>query len=74
LRQLASRSSVVVYTRDEKVPLSDDDREMECGWRMVPIPPTCDGDWIIVDERSDRATGWVRRSQIVVPEAVSRRH
>jgi hypothetical protein len=41
--------------------LSDDDRDMENGWRMIPVPPTGDGGWIIVDDCSDRKTGWVRR-------------
>jgi hypothetical protein len=47
-------------TRDERVPLSDDDREMENGWRMIPVPPTDDGDWFIVDDSSDRRTTWAR--------------
>jgi hypothetical protein len=36
---------------------------MENGWRMIPIPPTDDNGWVIVDDRSDRKTGWRRRSQ-----------
>jgi hypothetical protein len=68
------RQPSIVYTRDERVPLSDDDREMENGWRCIPVPPSTNDMWVIVDERSDRATGWVRRSQIVVPETALRRH
>jgi hypothetical protein len=60
----------IIYTRDVAVPLSDDDRDMENGWRMIPVPPTGDGGWIIVDDCSDRKTGWVRRKQI--NETVSR--
>ena len=29
-------------TRDVRVPLSDDDPEMETGWRCIPVPPTYD--------------------------------
>jgi hypothetical protein len=47
-------------TRDAKVPLSDDDREMEKGWRCIPIPPTDDGDWFILDDSRDRKTEWGR--------------
>jgi hypothetical protein len=58
-----SRPSLVVYTRDARVPFSADDPDMECGWRCIPIPPTDDDGWVIVDERSDRATGWTRRAE-----------
>jgi hypothetical protein len=51
----------IVYTRDAVVPLSNDDREMEDGWRCVPVPPTADGGWLIVDSSNDRKTGWMRR-------------
>jgi hypothetical protein len=54
-RRLERRS-----TRDERVPLSDDDREMENGWRCIPVPPTDDSDWFIVDELHDRRTVWGR--------------
>jgi hypothetical protein len=59
------RCSVVVYTRDVRVPLSDDDREMEHGWRMIPIAPTSDTEnWVIVDTSSDRRTGRARRDML----------
>jgi hypothetical protein len=32
-------------TRDERVPLSDDDPKMEHSWRCVPVPPTNDPNW-----------------------------
>ena len=51
----------IIYTADIEIPLSDDDRGMECGWRMIPVPPTDDGNWIIIDSQSDRKTGWARR-------------
>ena len=33
----------IVYTRDAKIPLSDDDRDMEAGWDCIPIRPTLTG-------------------------------
>jgi hypothetical protein len=54
----------IVYTGDIKIPLSADDLAMECGWRMVPVPPTADEGWIIADSRSDKKTGWMRRSAL----------
>jgi hypothetical protein len=53
--------SAVIYTRDERVPLDDDDRDMEYSWRCVPVPPTADSIWVIVDSSKDNATGWCRR-------------
>lgn len=53
----------VVYTDDFRVPLSDDDREMENGWRCVPIPPS-DDEWVIVDTSKDYKTGWLRRCHL----------
>ena len=47
-------------TRDFRVPLSDDDREMEDGWRCIPIPPTDDPAWFIVDSSKDYKTTWGR--------------
>jgi hypothetical protein len=55
------RPQLVVYTRDERVPLSDDDLEMENGWRCIPIPPTDDGGWFIIDNSKDYKIGWCRR-------------
>jgi hypothetical protein len=60
-RQRAS-AGIVHYTRDEVVPLSDDDPQMECGWRCIPVPPTNDGGWVIFDDTRDYKTGWIRRT------------
>jgi hypothetical protein len=49
-----------VITRDWRTPISDDDREMENGWRMIPVPPTDDGDWFILDDSRDYKTVWGR--------------
>jgi hypothetical protein len=49
-----------VITYDEKVPLSDDDRAMENGWRCIPVPPTDDPEWFIIDSSRDRKTVWGR--------------
>ncbi len=48
----------IVYTRDARVPLSDHDPEMVNGWRCIPIPPTEDEGWVIVDTSRDYKTGW----------------
>jgi hypothetical protein len=47
-------------TRDALVPISDDDREMHDGWRCIPVPPTIDDAWFIVDDWHDRKTVWGR--------------
>ena len=47
-------------TRDSKVPLSADDPEMENGWPCIPIPPTDDPNWFILDSSSDKKTIWGR--------------
>jgi hypothetical protein len=47
-------------TRDERVPLSDDDRQMENGWRCIPVPPTDDPGWFILDDSRDAKTVWRR--------------
>jgi hypothetical protein len=47
-------------TRDAVVPLSDDDREMRDGWRCIPVPPTEDDAWFIVDSWHDWKTVWGR--------------
>jgi hypothetical protein len=49
---------------DVKVPLADDDREMENGWRMIPVAPTADDIWIMVDDKPDGKTGWARRDRL----------
>jgi hypothetical protein len=51
-------SARIVYTRDARVPHAADDPEMECGWRCIPIPPTIDDIWEIVDTSKDYKTGW----------------
>jgi hypothetical protein len=52
----------IVYTRDARVPLDATDPEMDRGWRAIPIPPTSDDDWEIVDTSKDYKTGWRLRS------------
>jgi hypothetical protein len=47
-------------TRDFKAPLSDDDREMEHSWACVPVRPTADPAWFVVDSSHDRRTTWAR--------------
>jgi hypothetical protein len=42
------------------VPLSEDDPEMENGWRCIPIPPTDDPLWFILDNSRDYKTVWGR--------------
>jgi hypothetical protein len=48
-----------VWTRDARVPRSADDPDMENGWACIPIRPTADTDWFIIDSR-DRKTRWQR--------------
>jgi hypothetical protein len=55
------------YTRDARVPLAEDDLDMDCGWRSIPIPPTDDESWVIFDTSHDRRTGWRRIRLEVVP-------
>ena len=47
-------------TRDAVVPVCDDDREMRDGWRCIPVPPTLEGDWFIIDDSNDWKTVWGR--------------
>ena len=47
-------------TADAIVPLSDDDRAMEHSWSCVPIRPTNDPDWFVVDSSRKRSTVWGR--------------
>jgi len=47
-------------TRDAKVPISADDPEMEKGWRSIPVPPTEDDRWFILDTSRDYKTEWGR--------------
>jgi hypothetical protein len=44
---------------------SDDDRAMQNGWRMIPVPPTDEpGCWVAVDNTKDEKTAWVRRDKL----------
>ena len=47
-------------TRDAKVPRSADDPEMLNGWQMIPVRPTNDRAWFVVDSSSDKKTVWGR--------------
>lgn len=47
-------------TRDARVPLCDDDQEMEHSWRCIPVRPTDDADWFIFDSSRDYKTEWAR--------------
>jgi hypothetical protein len=47
-------------TRDAKVPRSADDPEMLNGWRCIPVPPTADDEWFIVDNSHGWKTVWGR--------------
>jgi hypothetical protein len=50
-----------VKTRDARVPMSADDPDMRNGWKAVPIPPTDDPAWFIVDGVThDYKTVWGR--------------
>jgi hypothetical protein len=48
-------------TYDATVPLFDTDREMQHGWRCIPVPPDDEPRWYILDSSSDRKTVWGRR-------------
>jgi hypothetical protein len=56
----AGRELEIVQTADLKVPLSVDDREMNDCWKMLPIAPTCDPAWFILDSSNDKSTKWAR--------------
>jgi hypothetical protein len=48
-------------TRDARVPLTDDDPEMENGWQCIEVPPNGELGWLIDKSYdSDRKTGWYR--------------
>jgi hypothetical protein len=51
---------MIVWTRDAVVPLSDDYRDMRDGWRCIPIPPTDDAGWFILDDSRDYKSVWGR--------------
>jgi hypothetical protein len=61
---VTAAAAIIIYTRDARVPFSDDDREMEHSWRCIPVPPTADDEWIIVDDSKDYKTGWIRRCHL----------
>ena len=50
--------------RDVKIPLSADDPNMDCGWACIPIPPTNDARWFILDSSHDRKTTWARWHEV----------
>jgi hypothetical protein len=47
-------------TRDFRVPASADDPEMLNGWQMIPVRPTNDPNWFVLDSSSDKKTVWGR--------------
>jgi hypothetical protein len=47
-------------TRDAKVPMFDDDREMDHSWRCIPVPPDDRDGWFILDSSRDYKTEWGR--------------
>jgi hypothetical protein len=49
--------------RDFKAPRSADDLDMINGWQCIPIPPTADDGWFILEAR-DRKTVWGRWLEI----------
>jgi hypothetical protein len=49
-----------VITREERIPLSHDDRGLEKRLACIPIPPTLDERWFILDSNGDRKTVWGR--------------
>ena len=59
-RRLRRRYLERCSTRDDRVPLYADDPEMFCGWRCVPVPPSPDPRWFIIDSSHDRRTEWGR--------------
>jgi hypothetical protein len=54
----------VRYTRDIKVPLVENDDELEYGWQSIPVRPAADDDdldaWEIFDDTKTHKTGWRR--------------
>jgi hypothetical protein len=64
-QQLPLRFIGRVITRDARIPLGDDDRAMDYGWRCIPIPPDADVDWFILDSSRDYKTVWGRWRDLV---------
>jgi hypothetical protein len=60
--QLLRRLQFAV-TRDARVPLSADDPDIENGWRCIPVPPTDDPAWFIVDDSRNAKTVWAREAE-----------
>jgi hypothetical protein len=50
----------VKYTRDARVPLVAGDDDLEYGWQCIPLPPSLDDGWEIIDTSKDYRTGWRR--------------
>jgi hypothetical protein len=50
----------IAITCDARIPLSADDPNMENRWRCLPIPPTDDPGWFVIDDISDAKTVWAR--------------
>jgi hypothetical protein len=48
------------YTRDHRCPRVAGDDEWLCGWQCIPLRPTNDDGWRIVDSSGDKKTGWER--------------
>jgi|HubBroStandDraft_6_1064221.scaffolds.fasta_scaffold1312671_2 hypothetical protein len=48
----------IEITRDAVIPFSANDPDMLDGWRCIPIPPTADPGWFIIDDSRDRKTVW----------------
>jgi hypothetical protein len=48
------------YTRDHRCPRVAGDDEWLYGWQCIPLRPTNDWDWYIVDTSGDKRTGWER--------------
>jgi hypothetical protein len=41
----------IEITRDAVIPFSANDPDMLDGWRCIPIPPTADPGWFIIDDK-----------------------
>jgi hypothetical protein len=51
-------------TRDARVPLVAGDDEFLCGWQNIPLRPTDDPAWFIIDSSHDRRTVWARWHEV----------
>jgi hypothetical protein len=59
-RQPIRRQLERAITRDAVIPYSADDPDMRDGWRCIPIRPTDDPGWFIIDDSRDYKTVWAR--------------